>query len=246
MPNAAASGSLLRTLVVLTLISGLVDAVSYLGLGHVFTANMTGNVVILGFAAAGAAGFSALASLASLGSFLLGAVCAGRIATVIHDRGRLLLLAMTAEAGFVAAAAAIAFSASRISAGWPRYSVIAVLAFGMGIRNATVRRIAVPDMTTTVLTMTLTGLAADSSLAGGTNQGAGRRTASVAAMLAGAVAGAAMYLHGRAGWPLLAAAVIVAATALIFWRGGQGGLGGPRQTGGGGTSSSVSRGPGKM
>src|ERR1019366_7950213 len=75
--NGATGRPLLRTLVALTLISGLVDAVSYLGLGHVFTANMTGNVVVLGFAAAGAAGFSVLASLTSLGAFLLAALCAG-------------------------------------------------------------------------------------------------------------------------------------------------------------------------
>jgi uncharacterized membrane protein YoaK (UPF0700 family) len=71
---------LLATLLVLTMVSGLVDAVSYLGLGHVFTANMTGNVVLLGFAAAGASGFSAPACLTSLGSFLVGAAAAGRIA----------------------------------------------------------------------------------------------------------------------------------------------------------------------
>jgi uncharacterized membrane protein YoaK (UPF0700 family) len=218
MASPGAPTPLLRALVVLTLISGLVDAVSYLGLGHVFTANMTGNVVILGFAAAGAPGFSVPASLASLGAFLLGAVCAGRVATVVHDRGRLLLLAMSVEVIFVAAAAAIAFGASTISVGWPRYSVIAVLAFSMGVRNATVRRIAVPDMTTTVLTMTLTGLAADSSLAGGDNKRAARRAISVAAMLTGAVAGAAMYLHTGAGLPLLVAALIIAAATVIFWR----------------------------
>jgi uncharacterized membrane protein YoaK (UPF0700 family) len=77
--QAGPSTMLLWTLTVLTVVSGLVDAVSYLGLGHVFTANMTGNVVLLGFAAAGAPGFSIPASLASLGSFLVGAACAGRL-----------------------------------------------------------------------------------------------------------------------------------------------------------------------
>ncbi len=62
---------LVRTLLLLTVVTGIVDAVSYLGLGHVFTANMTGNVVLLGFAAAGASGFSAAACLTSLGSFRL-------------------------------------------------------------------------------------------------------------------------------------------------------------------------------
>jgi hypothetical protein len=78
----------------------------------------------------------------------------------------------------------------------------------------------VPDMTTTVLTMTLTGLAADSRLAGGDNKGTARRTASVAAMLAGAVAGAAMYLHTGAGLPLLVAALVVGTSLVLFWRSG--------------------------
>jgi uncharacterized membrane protein YoaK (UPF0700 family) len=68
--------------------------------------------------------------------------------------------------------------------------IIALLAFGMGVRNATVRRVKVADLTTTVLTMTLTGLAADSPLAGGDGQGSGRRAAAVLAMLLGAIAGA--------------------------------------------------------
>src|SRR6266568_2112734 len=89
---------LLVTLLVLTVVSGLVDAVSYLGLGHVFTANMTGNVVLLGFAAAGASGFSAPACLTSLGSSLIGAAAAGRIARRLGSRRQLLAVAMTTEA----------------------------------------------------------------------------------------------------------------------------------------------------
>jgi len=101
---------LLGTLLVLTVISGLVDAVSYLGLGHVFTANMTGNVVLLGFAAAGASGFSAPACLTSLGAFLLGAAAAGRAARLLPSRRRLLAVAMTTEAVATGIAAALAFA----------------------------------------------------------------------------------------------------------------------------------------
>jgi predicted GNAT family acetyltransferase len=94
--------SLVRTLVVLTLVSGLVDAVCYLGLGRVFTANMTGNVVVLGFAAAGAPGFSVPATLTSLAVFLVGAVCASRMAGRIpaSKRARLLLAVVAAGAAF--------------------------------------------------------------------------------------------------------------------------------------------------
>jgi uncharacterized membrane protein YoaK (UPF0700 family) len=211
-----AQTALLGTLTVLTLVSGLVDAVCYLGLGRVFTANMTGNIVVLGFAAAGAPGFSIPASLTSLGAFLVGAVCAGRAATRISGRSRLLTLAMATEALLVGVACAVAFLASTVGSGPVRYTMIGVLGFAMGVRNATVRRIAIPDMTTTVLTMTLTGLAADSFLAGGNNQRAGRRASSVAAMLIGAFAGAALYLHLGAGLPLLIAAVAVAGAAVAF------------------------------
>ena len=59
-------GPLPPLLIAMTLVTGLVDAFSYLVLGHVFVANMTGNVVFLAFALAGAPGFSILASLVAL------------------------------------------------------------------------------------------------------------------------------------------------------------------------------------
>ena len=216
-PAAEHGRLLLGTLIGLTVVSGLVDAVSYLGLGHVFTANMTGNVVLLGFSAAGASGFSAPACLTSLGSFLLAAAAAGRAARRLTSRRQLLAVAMTIEAVATAAAAALAFGVAHVSQGWPRYTIIAVLAFGMGVRNSTIRRLAVPDLTTTVLTMTLTGLAADSTLGGGTNPQAPRRIAAVLAMLAGAFAGASAFLHAGAGTTLLIGAVVVLGGGLFFW-----------------------------
>jgi uncharacterized membrane protein YoaK (UPF0700 family) len=208
---------LLRVLIALTLLSGLVDAVCYLGLGRVFTANMTGNVVVIGFAAAGAPGFSIPASLTSLLVFLVGAVAGGRISQHLGTRSRALAVAIWCEAAFVGAAAVVAFAASTVAAGWGRYTTIAILAFAMGIRNAVIRRLAVPDMTTTVLTQTLTGLAADSFLAGGPNTRAGRRIAAVVAMAAGAAAGAWLYLHHGAALPLAISAGAAAVTAIALW-----------------------------
>jgi uncharacterized membrane protein YoaK (UPF0700 family) len=202
----------------LTLVSGVVDAVSYLGLGRVFTANMTGNVVLLGFAAAGAPGFSVAASLTSLGAFLVGAVGAGRLVRRVPRRRWLLLTALVIEGGLVAAACVVAYGARSVSTGWARFVVILLLALGMGVRNAVIRRLAVPDVTTTVLTMTLTGLAADSSLAGGDNVRAGRRVGAVGAMVLGAFAGAWLFLRHGAGLPLAIAAVIVLGTAAVFGR----------------------------
>jgi uncharacterized membrane protein YoaK (UPF0700 family) len=215
-PPQAASGSaghagLMRVLIALTLLSGLVDAVCYLGLGRVFTANMTGNVVVIGFAAAGAPGFSITASLTSLLVFLAGAVTGGRFSRHIGRRSRALAVAIWCEAGFVAAAALVAFLASTVASGWGRYTTIAILAFAMGIRNAVIRHLAVPDITTTVLTQTLTGLAADSFLAGGENTRAGRRIAAVAA------GGAALYLHRGAPLPLAISAGAAAVTASALW-----------------------------
>src|SRR5437899_12775912 len=97
-------GPLSPLLLGLTVVTGLVDAFSYLVLGHVFVANMTGNVVFLGFALAGASGFSISASLVALGAFGLGAVTGGRLATHVGaHRGRLLAFATTLEALLVAA-----------------------------------------------------------------------------------------------------------------------------------------------
>ncbi len=215
--RADSSRLLLTTLIVLTVVSGMVDAVSYLGLGHVFTANMTGNVVLLGFAAAGAKGFSAPASLTSLGSFVVGAICAGRLCLHIGSRRRWLLVAMAIEGLLTGATAVVGATApAPVGTGWPRYTMIGILAFAMGVRNSTVRRLGVPDVTTTVLTMTLTGLAADSSLAGGDNQRSGRRVLAVVAMFVGALVGAVIYLHQGVAWPLALVALLVLATTAVF------------------------------
>jgi uncharacterized membrane protein YoaK (UPF0700 family) len=93
--------------------------------------------------------------------------------------------------------------------------LIALLAFAMGVRNATVRRIGVPDLTTTVLTMTLTGLAAESPLAGGSGKGTARRVAAVLAMLTGALAGA-LLLKASLVLPLVAASGLALVTWLVY------------------------------
>jgi uncharacterized membrane protein YoaK (UPF0700 family) len=148
--------TLVPTLLLLTATTGIIDAVSYLGLGHVLVANMTGNVVFLGFALVGATGFSIASFLVALGAFLLGALVGGRLAAALGaDRRRWLVLAATAQTGLAAAAAIAVATGALTTTGNARLGVIALLAVGMGIQNATVRRLAVPDLTTTVLTLTL-------------------------------------------------------------------------------------------
>jgi uncharacterized membrane protein YoaK (UPF0700 family) len=200
-------------------VTGVVDAVSYVALGHVFVANMTGNVVFLAFALAGAPGLSAPASIAALGAFLLGAVAGGRIANLYPDhRGRQLRTATAvAVAPAVLALVAAAIVGQPVSSG-ARYALIVPLGVAMGIQNATARRLAVPDLTTTVLTLTLTGVASDSRLAGGEGGHPGRRLIAVAAMFAGALAGALLVVEVDLVLPLALAAALLLTSAAAAHR----------------------------
>ena len=209
-------GLLPPLLVALTAVTGLVDAFSYLVLGHVFVANQTGNVVFFAFALAGVGGFSATALVAAIGSFAVGALVAGRLGRSLAAR-RELLLGVTAGIQAILVAEAVtmaALTASPMPAGL-RYALIVVLSVTMGAQNATARKLAVPDLTTTVLTLTITGMAADSPLAGATGAHLARRLISVAAMFVGALAGALLVLRVHIVYPLVIALVILAAVAII-------------------------------
>jgi uncharacterized membrane protein YoaK (UPF0700 family) len=191
---------------VLTVTTGLVDAVSVLGLGRVFTANMTGNVVFLGFAVVGIPGFSVARAVVSLVGFVVGAMLGGRLGVAMAGvaRRRWLLTVAVVEAGlfFIAAWVAIGYDLLTFTPVPTLYALIVLTAVAMGLRNATVRRLAVPDLTTTVLTLTLTGLAADSTLAGGRNPRLGRRLTAVLAIGAGSAVGAGLVSWGGLALPL--------------------------------------------
>jgi uncharacterized membrane protein YoaK (UPF0700 family) len=142
------------------------------------------------------------------------------------DRG--LLLRAGAAAELVLVAGGLGLTAG-LPAAAARDGIAALLALAMGIQNAVARRLAVPDLTTTVLTMTLTGIAADVRAEDHGRAGLGRRVLAVAAMFAGAVGGALLVLHvGTApalglGTGLLA--VVTAGAALAVrkpgpWRAG--------------------------
>jgi uncharacterized membrane protein YoaK (UPF0700 family) len=216
MTSSSIRHPLARALLVLTFTTGVVDAVSFLGLGRVFTANMTGNIVFLAFGIAGSGGLPVLAPLISLAAFLLGAGGGGVLADRIGDRHRQhVARALAIEVSLLAVAAVLAAAVDVRPNAVSGDVVIALLAFAMGVRNATVRRIAVPDLTTTVLTMTLTGLAADSPPAGGNGKGSVRRIAAVVAMFSGALAGA-LLLKTSLVLPLIAAAGLALATWLVY------------------------------
>ncbi len=204
-------GPLPVLLFVLTMVTGLVDAVSYLKLGHVFVANMTGNVVFLGFAVADPQDFSISASLVAMAGFLVGALLGGRLGSSLgHHRGRLAAVASYIKIGLVGAALGVSLAPVGADGTVTRYALIVLLALAMGLQNAIARRLGVPDLTTTVLTLTLTGLAADSTLAGGKNINPGRRILATAVMFLGAAIGALLTLRVS-----VSAALALALTLLI-------------------------------
>ena len=210
--------SLLPLLFVLTVVTGLVDAVSYLSLGHVFVANMTGNVVFLGFAIAGAQGFSIAASFVAIAGFLVGAVVGGRLgASMVQHRNRFFAIAIVVKLGLVGAALLVAFAVDP-DGDLFRYALIVLLALAMGLQNAAARFVAVPDLTTTVLTLTLTGIAADSTLAGGNNPRVGRRLLATGAMLCGATIGALLVLHIGVGAVLALTFALLGANSIAAYR----------------------------
>ncbi|TLS42679.1 DUF1275 domain-containing protein [Streptomyces montanus] len=213
-PREDRHGPLPPLMLALTVVTGLVDAVSYLALGHVFVANMTGNVVFLGFALAGAEGLSASASVVSMAAFLLGALAGGRFGTrFAAHRGRLLTMATALQSLLVATTVITAVATHGEVTTTVQYTLIVLLGLAMGLQNAVVRRLGVPDLTTTVLTLTLTGLAADSTPAGGAAPRPGRRVLSVLAMFLGALVGAALLLHTQLALTLGLALLLLVVTS---------------------------------
>ncbi len=219
-PAGDRHGPLSPLLVGLTVVTGVVDAVSYLKLGHVFVANMTGNVVFIGFALAGAGGLSAPASLAALAAFLAGALLGGRIGALAPShRGHLLRGAGAVQSALFIAALVVSLAASGSFTGVARYALLVPLALGMGIQNAAAQRLAVPELTTTVLTRTLTGIASEAAVVGGQGAQLGRRGVAVGAMLLGAVTGGLLALQVSVAAALgVACAIVVAVTLTVHTR----------------------------
>src|ERR1700722_19248204 len=131
-PSAKNDRHLPPVLLALTLTTGLIDAASYLGLGHVFTANMTGNIVLLGFGLANAGGLPVLAPLISLGAFLLGAATGGRLAMGIAEKHeRVLLIGVASEAALLTLAAVVAYAIHIRVGSAGAYAIIALVALAM-------------------------------------------------------------------------------------------------------------------
>jgi uncharacterized membrane protein YoaK (UPF0700 family) len=206
-------GPLPALLLGLTISTGMVDAVCILALGRVFVANMTGTIAFIGFGLAGAPGFSLQASLVALAAFLVGAAIGGVVASHFHDRRGVLLrngvaleLLLLVIAAFV-----LGLTIHRHSSLW-QDTTVAFTGIALGVQNAVVRKLAVPDLTSTVLTTTLTGFAAD--LHNRDFRVATRRGLAVLALTLGAAVGALLVLHVNATVALAVPCALVAAVLL--------------------------------
>lgn len=204
----------LGLMLALTFSTGVIDAVGYLGLDRVFTGNMTGNVVILGMGLTGVDDLPVLGPILALGGFLAGAAVGGRTLRAF-DAGwsHKTTVLFSAVAAVLVASAVVAMIESE-----PPHplalSITAALGAAMGLQAAVARHIAVKDVTTVVVTSTITGLAADSAAGGEGLNFWRRRTGAILLIGAGACAGALLLqIHISAGM-LLSALITIAVTVV--------------------------------
>jgi uncharacterized membrane protein YoaK (UPF0700 family) len=202
----------LQLMLALTFSTGVVDAVGYLGMDRVFTGNMTGNVVVLGMALTGADGLPVLGPALALLGFLAGAALGGR---ALRRAGSAWTGHTTALFGVVAA---VVLGVAVLATASDDHAVLVtsttLVAVAMGIQAATARFIAIKDVTTVVVTSTLTGLAADSVFGNGKVTHTWRRALAVALILAGAAVGA-LALQVSLGAGLLVAGLVIGAVTVV-------------------------------
>jgi uncharacterized membrane protein YoaK (UPF0700 family) len=178
-------------LVALTFAAGSVDAVALLRL-DVFTAVMTGNIVLLGLAVGQGAFGNALRSVVALIAYGVGVVVGARVvgAVAIETHWspkvtRALALEWALQAAFLIGWLITGANPDGVSAA----TLIAFSGVAMGIQAATARALA-PGMSTTYVTGTLTGLLSELSALGAVSGDRRRRASIVVALALGAVAGA--------------------------------------------------------
>jgi uncharacterized membrane protein YoaK (UPF0700 family) len=201
----------------LTFATGLVDAISVLVLGHVFVANMTGNVIFLGFWFVPHSGVDLTAAAVAFGSFLAGTVAGGRFVRHLgHEVRRWITVALGTEVAALLALSGLAGSGALGYHGAGRLILIVGLATVFGAQSVTARQFGVQELSTTVLTATIVGIGADSRLAGGTGQREKLRYAVVLTMCGGAVVGATLSRVVVA--PVIALAALCVAAGLAIFR----------------------------
>ncbi|GAT08669.1 DUF1275 domain-containing protein [Mycolicibacterium novocastrense] len=212
-------------LLLLTFATGLVDAVSVLKLGHVFVANMTGNVIFLGFWLVPHSGVDVTAALVAFAGFVAGAVVSGRLTRHLGpDVRRWLVITMTFEVALLAVLSVLAGIGVLDYEENTKLLLIAGLAVAFGVQNSSAQQFGIQELSTTVLTTTIVRIGFDSRLAGGTGEREKLRYSVVLTMCAGAVVGATMTRFTVA--PIIGlAAALVALSGVLFWAGDRRGRG---------------------
>jgi len=203
-------------LLLLTFATGIVDAVSVLALGHVFVANMTGNVIFLGFWFVPHSGVDMTAAVIAFVSFVAGTVLGGRLARHIDADVRLwLAVALGVEVVVLVILSILAGAGVLNYHDNTKLILTAGLALTFGSQNATARQFGIQELSTTVLTSTIVGLGFDSRLAGGSGHREKLRYSVLVTMCVGAVVGATMTRFTVAPVIALAAVVVAVATAIF-------------------------------
>ena len=204
-------------LLMLTFATGLVDAISVLALGHVFVANMTGNVVFLGFWLAPQTTVDMAAVMVSFASFLIGAVIGGRYARHLGVKVRIwLATALGTEVVLLTAMAILVGTGVLDYHTDQQVILICCLAIPCGAQSAAARQFGVQELSTTVLTSTIVGIGVDSRLAGGTGEREKLRITIVLTLCAGAAVGATVLRIGLAPVVGLAACVVAVSLAVFL------------------------------
>lgn len=202
-------------LLLLTASTGVIDADSYLALDHVFTGNMTGNVLFIGFALVGVAGIPFVNNAIALLGFVAGSIISGRIIGRGHAKGfpRVSALVLLAG-GILALILATAWTVLGTLEQPVLLALTFLLAIVMGSQVSAVKPIGNSDVTTIVVTNTLANLARDSRLAGGAHERWAPRLLAVLGMGVGAAIGA-LIIRWTGGSIALYAAMVFYVAGLV-------------------------------
>ncbi len=199
----------------LTFVTGTLDAVGYLGLDRVFTGNMTGNIVILGMGLAASDDLPVVGPLLALVGYIAGAAVVGRLLRARAPGWHGLITGiLTTSAVLLAVAGVVLASADVVGASALGIAVAASLASLMGAQAAAARFLSVADMTTVVVTSTITAYASETLFAGGLAPLTHRRLWAIVLIFAGALVGA-LLMKIDISIPVFVSATATGVTALL-------------------------------
>jgi uncharacterized membrane protein YoaK (UPF0700 family) len=209
--------STVAALLLLTFATGLADAISILVLGHVFVANMTGNVIFLGFWLAPRTNIDLTAVVVALPTFVCTTIVSGRLARHFGQRTRTWIsTVLAAEIVLLVALSVLAGTGVLHYHDHTKLIMIGMLAVTFGLQHSSARQFGIQELSTTVLTSTIVSLGLDSRLAGGTGAREKLRFSVVFTMCAGALVGATMSRFVVA--PVFVVAAAVVTTSLLIFR----------------------------